>query len=611
MSKRRGKSGAPRTRRLPVAPRPSPSSSSAGRRRPETIDVHWYVVAYIDLLGYEEQLIALDSVLSAVGLDQPVADHHMRSTIGRVVVDLEFVRNTIEDYFKSYQTNAPKSEWAEQIRRGHPQHWQKYKRFLNCEYRMQTVSDSIIVSVPLKESSKHFPLTGVDGLLAGCAAAMAWCLAANIPIRGAVALGAGTSYFGADIVSTALGTAAKLEKQAGHPRIVVSDRVVEYLTAQSHRSGDDEDRYCQSMAAGTLKLLRDDGDGFTSLDYLGPELRHRMGEGTYDDLLRRAYAFITEARNSFESAGDDKLASRYRTVALYFESAISDILSGGRTGQHGRIIRGQTIASTHADNSGERLSPEELRHLFEQIDERTVNTSAHDMSLRPICHGFNKRLVQLPDGELSIKMDIEILDEDAFARMGGFSIAFTRRTIRFGDSSSADLRVLVNPRQFDLDQVARLVSPALPRGLTVDVTERVEKGQIDTAIVVVVVYLGAKVLDGMFSAIGETLWSRLRQLRRIDRPTDPQTLQLIIVVPDHSTRIVLTISDAVSAIELAQLDLSQVIKETEKIVSEQGVDRIVGIVEPGPSVKAQFAVLRNGTTTPLPYEFTAKIEDGA
>jgi hypothetical protein len=99
----------------------------------------------------------------------------------------------------------------------------------------------------------------------------------------------------------------------------------------------------------------------------------------------------------------------------------------------GRVITGQIIASTHLDLIGERLTREELQQLFSQIPQEWVSAVGHDLSRPPIIRGFNKRLEELPDGELAITLDIEVLDEEAFREMGGFSIAFTRETIRFGD----------------------------------------------------------------------------------------------------------------------------------------------------------------------------------
>jgi hypothetical protein len=80
----------------------------------------------------------------------------------------------------------------------------------------------------------------------------------------------------------------------------------------------------------------------------------------------------------------------------------------------GRVITGQIIASTHLDSTGERLTREELQQLFSQIPQEWVGAVVHDLSRPPITRSFNKRLEELPDGELAITLDIEVLDEEAF-----------------------------------------------------------------------------------------------------------------------------------------------------------------------------------------------------
>ena len=161
-----------------------------------------------------------------------------------------------------------------------------------------------------------------------------------------------------------------------------------------------------------------------------------------------------------------------------------------------RTIRGQSIASTHADALGDRITPEILRELFSQLPDESVQTTNHDLSKPPICRGYNKRLERLPDGELALKLDIEVFDEKAFESMGGFSIAFTHLTVRRGEGEPA-IRVLLNPTQFDFRGAAGAITRLWPPSVTIDVTERVEKADLEEFSV------GALVEE----ARGEARWS--------------------------------------------------------------------------------------------------------
>jgi hypothetical protein len=105
----------------------------------------------------------------------------------------------------------------------------------------------------------------------------------------------------------------------------------------------------------------------------------------------------------------------------------------------------QTVASTSLDSHGDRISSEELRMLFDQWRENTPAGVMHDLSQPPVCRAFNKRIEALPDGELALKVDLEVLDEAEFAKFGGFSISFSPPVlILVGDSkcTSGDLRMV-------------------------------------------------------------------------------------------------------------------------------------------------------------------------
>ena len=99
----------------------------------------------------------------------------------------------------------------------------------------------------------------------------------------------------------------------------------------------------------------------------------------------------------------------------------------------GRIIRNQLITSTHQDLAGEKLSHELVRSLFKQIVRNGLRSGVeHDLSQSPITRMLDARLEELPDGELAIKLDLEVLDERRYRELGGYSISFTRTTRRYG-----------------------------------------------------------------------------------------------------------------------------------------------------------------------------------
>ena len=259
----------------------------------------------------------------------------------------------------------------------------------------------------------------------------------------------------------------------------------------------------------------------------------------------------------------------------------------------GRIIRGQVIASTGLDSHGESLSRETIGTLFRQLPEVSFSFRNHDTSAGPVCRGFNKRLKELPAGELAIALDLEVLDEEAFKSAGGFSIAFTNRTIRFG--SDPTVKVLVNPRQFPLEQVAQEIGRLLPPGESVDVTERIEKAGVLEAVIIVVVFVAGGIAKGFFSKVGGELFDYLKKRRAGSPPVEPTIhLQVTVEVRKRPVVLLLVADPATSPWDLARVDVGAITAEVETLAENTDIQRAVGIIRTGPTIELRFLVSAEG-----------------
>ena len=250
----------------------------------------------------------------------------------------------------------------------------------------------------------------------------------------------------------------------------------------------------------------------------------------------------------------------------------------------GRIIRGQVITSTALDSHGERLSRETIETLFQQLPEVSLSFRNHDMSVQPVCRGFNKRLQELPTGELAIALDLEVLDEEEFKSTGGYSIAFTNRTIQFG--SDPAVKVLVNPRQFPFEEIAEEIGQLLPPGESVDVTERIEKTGIhETVAIFVILFVAGEIAKGFFSKVGGELFDYLKKRRTGNPPTEPMIhLQTAIEVRKSPVVLLLVADPATPPWDLAQVDVDAITAQVETLAGTADIQRGVGIIRPGPTV---------------------------
>lgn len=263
----------------------------------------------------------------------------------------------------------------------------------------------------------------------------------------------------------------------------------------------------------------------------------------------------------------------------------------------GRIIRGQVIAGSGPDLEGEGLDRDTIRHLFAQVHAHEIGGVEHDLSQSPIARASNYQLVELDNGELQITADIEIFDEDQFSQMGGFSISFLSNPHQIGEADSPALQILLNPLHFNMDEVKKEISALVPKGYAVEILEKIEKGvSLPTAFVIIAAYTAGGISAGFLSSAGADLYNWFKGLVRKDSPESATGLQLCFRSPFD---IILRVSPDLSPDEFAEvqfLDFESAIPESVNITD---VARIIGSIEPGPSIVLNLVVLRSGKTVTI------------
>lgn len=246
----------------------------------------------------------------------------------------------------------------------------------------------------------------------------------------------------------------------------------------------------------------------------------------------------------------------------------------------GRIIRGQVVASTRLDKHCERLDEGILERLFEQLGPDMPLGVQHDVSQTPAVKFLGKHLVRLEDGELAITVDLEVLDEEALAETGGFSISFTNLTHRYGVGEPT-IRILVNPLQFDFSEACTVVTECHPADCY-DVTELVQKAELLATAVIVVVFVGTAVAAGFLNAAGADLYQALRKLRRKDQPRGPTAIQfhLDVRVGSGESRLILVVPPDVPPSALQRISEPSLAQIVHGLPDDPPPDRIVVTVLP-------------------------------
>jgi hypothetical protein len=224
----------------------------------------------------------------------------------------------------------------------------------------------------------------------------------------------------------------------------------------------------------------------------------------------------------------------------------------------------------------------------------------HNAARRPVCRAFNQRLVELPDGELALVADIEVLDEETFATFGGYSVGLLGRSHRIG-TGTLFCEIYLNARQFDLEATAREFTPLVPPGTAIDITEQHQKAYEDLVAIAVLVLSAKAVLSaaeatwtGFWNAYGAHLLQRTLSLKRTDSPTAPTQGQVILDAAPSRAKLILAFAPNVTQADFARLDMQILSKYLLALPNLQTVDRVVATVHPGPNLHIEFLVHLDG-----------------
>jgi len=178
-----------------------------------------------------------------------------------------------------------------------------------------------------------------------------------------------------------------------------------------------------------------------------------------------------------------------------------------------KLLRNQVLATTNTDFHGDRIPPERLREIFEQLPDPWLLANGHDLSLPPMARAVGKRFVQLDDGEWSIQADVEVFDEAAFAGKRGYSIAYLRNTLSVNPDRRGDVEIIFNPGVFPESDIGDLVSLSTP-DIQIDARELIQKG-LEATVVLLLQFGAAAFVTGFLAKAGSDTWDALRERLKV------------------------------------------------------------------------------------------------
>jgi hypothetical protein len=258
----------------------------------------WHLIAFLDICGQREELRQLQ--MPKTEEEYLVVQETLKNTAG-VVLSL---RKLFRDYFESFT--------------------QGYPNLIAPEFR--GVSDSLIVSVPLKDNDANVTLVRCYCALSSAATLMISSLASRHALRGGIELGVGIEISQGEIYGSASERAYLLEShEAVYPRILIGDELCTYLSLgqlDAEKAAGAGGQILRELIRKMKELITKDADNRNILDYLGPGIVSVSTPNQADILVKRAYHFVLEQHQYWISAGNTKLGERYANLRQYFESRL-------------------------------------------------------------------------------------------------------------------------------------------------------------------------------------------------------------------------------------------------------------------------------------------------
>ncbi len=280
----------------------------------KTINIGYYFVAFLDILGQRDKLNQLISLPQTEEEKQ-----HIAEVIGETSEYVKQLRTQFDDYFgAAAQSTGLLDRLTPEQRR-----WVEQRKQSIIWYR--GFSDSYTITVPCwYEARPGVHIVDIYSCLYGICSLFLWALAMEKPLRGGVEVGLGMEVGEQEVYGPVVVRAYELEsKLAKYPCIAVGQGLLDHLNDVESKCPNNLDgRHTLINVNNCRKLITTDIEGKPILDIMGAGVRSLQNEAI-PHLVKDAYKFVIRQAKYFAESGDDQRAKYYSQLRQYCESRLS------------------------------------------------------------------------------------------------------------------------------------------------------------------------------------------------------------------------------------------------------------------------------------------------
>jgi hypothetical protein len=321
----------------------SPPAKTNDQGAQGKVVISYWVVAFLDILGYRQLLKRLSRPPAALEKDDPDLTKDMVRAISirrDLIGMIETFKLAMEEIRDRPLTGLP------------PQMDEIRKAWSQLRVKLAHFSDSITLHMSLHDSSSFDVRMGhLHNILIGCCGAQLMQLARGhddindtLPLRGAIDINVGTEYpdrlrgsprrTGTEanhpellqLYSPALATAYELEQTiAVYPRVIVSDpfRAMLYSHIEDQTVDDYQAEANRSYARRNAAFLTQDSDGVWFVDFMGEGFRSISGQLGQVGMAEQAWRYVKAAHAYYGSGADANVARKYQWLRDYMVSRLN------------------------------------------------------------------------------------------------------------------------------------------------------------------------------------------------------------------------------------------------------------------------------------------------
>lgn len=282
-----------------------------------------YIVAYIDVLGQKAELAKLEKLLdNGERTGEPVLKAK-RQTI-------DVVKKIRKDFLMRWELRSDNKLNDPKYHDLTTEQKAQFKTLKYGDIKFQYISDGIIIYAPLVIMEGIQRIQDIMNIIMTTAHLILVKFGDNVAIRGAVELGWATKLGGwtknledADIYGPVLTRVHYLEsKVADYPRIIVGDRLIDYLKLRSQLSNEEprnpQDKLNKICEENCRLLICEDTDGQFIVDFLGEYMQGIIKSPDVLPLVKLGYQFVKQEYIRYKQARDSKMAFRYEHLINYY-----------------------------------------------------------------------------------------------------------------------------------------------------------------------------------------------------------------------------------------------------------------------------------------------------